>query len=403
MHRLTVALLAAFDALVAAAVGLAVIGAPLALFWATAADASWAGLWPLIAKIWQLGGLVPVTLTLPEPLLTTLGVAPDAGGFILSLAPLALTSFVAIFAARSGVRAMRAGAGTSGVLAGAIVYTAIAVVVQLTSAAPLAHTITWQAILHPALLYTVPAIVGALVIAWRDGDRGFVDWVHDRVDDTPVQWSELPALAARGIAITCASLVGAGALAVLVAVVLRGGEVISLFQSARVDVWGAVLISLAAFAYLPTLIVWALAWISGAGITVGVGSTLTPAAVHLGVVPALPPLGLLPSGGAPLMLAVVIVPVAIGALAGWVLRSGFVSVLGEDEPLLPRIALSLSVAAGTAGFVAILSALARGGIGPGRLAELGPNPGFVALAVGVEVLVGAAILLLSPRRHRDEF
>ncbi|WP_433676491.1 cell division protein PerM [Microbacterium gorillae] len=403
MHRLTVALLAAFDALVAAAVGLAVIGAPLALFWATAADASWAGLWPLIAKIWQLGGLAPVTLTLPESLLTALGVAPDAGGFIFSLAPLALTAFVAIFAARSGVRAMRAGAGTAGVLSGAVVYTAIAVIVQLTSAAPLAHTITWQAILHPALVYAVPAVVGALVVAWRDGDRGLVDWVHDRVDETSVQWSELPALAARGIAITCVSLVGAGALAVLVAVVLRGGEVISLFQSARVDVWGAVLISLASFAYLPTLVVWALAWISGAGITVGVGSTLTPAAVHLGVVPALPPLGLLPSGGTPLMLAVVIVPVAIGALAGWVLRSEFVAVLGEDEPLLPRIVLSLSVAAGAAGFVAILGALARGGIGPGRLVELGPHPGFVALAVGVEVLVGVAILLLSPRRHRDEF
>lgn len=403
MHRLTVALLAAFDALVAAAVGLAVIGAPLALFWATAADASWAGLWPLIAKIWQLGGLAPVTLTLPESLLASLGVAPDAGGFIFSLAPLALTAFVAIFAARSGVRAMRAGAGTAGVLSGAIVYTAIAVIVHLTSEAPLAHTITWQAILHPALLYTVPAAVGALVIAWRDGDRGLVDWVHDRVDETPVQWSELPALAARGIAITCVSLIGAGALAVLVSVALRGGEVISLFQSARVDVWGAVLISLASFAYLPTLVVWALAWISGAGITVGVGSTLTPAAVHLGVVPALPPLGLLPSGGTPLMLAVVIVPVAIGALAGWVLRSGFVAVLGDDEPLVPRIVLSLSVAAGAAGFVAILSALARGGIGPGRLADLGPHPGFVALAVGAEVLVGAAILLLSPPRQRDEF
>ncbi|MDR2295099.1 MAG: DUF6350 family protein [Microbacterium sp.] len=403
MHRLTVALLAAFDAIVAAAVGLVVVGAPLALFWATAADASWAGLWPLIAKIWQLGGLVPVTLTLPEPLLTALGVAPDAGGFIISLAPLALTAFVAIFAARSGVRAMRAGAGLAGVLSGAAVYTAVAVIVQLTSAAPLAHTITWQAILHPALLYTVPAALGALVVAWRDGDRGLVDWVHDMVDESPEQWSELPALAARGIAIACGSLVGAGALAVLVSVLLRGGEMISLFQSARVDVWGAVLIALASAAYLPTLITWAVAWLSGAGITVGVGSTLTPAAVHLGVVPALPPLGLLPSGGAPLMLVVVIVPVAVGALAGWVLRSGFVAVLGDDEPLLPRVVLSVSVAAGAAGFAAIASALARGGIGPGRLAELGPNPGLVALAIGAEVLVGAAILLLSPRRRRDEF
>ena len=37
--------------------------------------------------------------------------------------------------------------------------------------------------------------------------------------------------------------------------------------------------------------------------------------------------------------------------------------------------------------------------GPGRLAEVGPQPGPVALAVGLEVLLGAAILLLSPRRR----
>ena len=48
---------------------------------------------------------------------------------------------------------------------------------------------------------------------------------------------------------------------------------------------------------------------------------------------------------------------------------------------------------------ALMSALASGSIGPGRLAEVGPQPGAVALAVGLEVLLGAAILLLSPRRR----
>ncbi|MGB4135592.1 MAG: hypothetical protein WA971_03445, partial [Microbacterium sp.] len=36
-----------------------------------------------------------------------------------------------------------------------------------------------------------------------------------------------------------------------------------------------------------------------------------------------------------------------------------------------------------------------------RLAVTGPAPGPFALAIGLEVLVGAAILLLAPR-HRDE-
>jgi hypothetical protein len=46
---------------------------------------------------------------------------------------------------------------------------------------------------------------------------------------------------------------------------------------------------------------------------------------------------------------------------------------------------------------ALLAAVASGSLGPGPLAEFGPQPGPVGLAVGLEVLVGAAILLLSPR------
>ena len=45
--------------------------------------------------------------------------------------------------------------------------------------------------------------------------------------------------------------------------------------------------------------------------------------------------------------------------------------------------------------VALLAAVASGSIGPGRLAEVGPAPGAVALAVGLELLVGAAIALFG--------
>src|SRR5690606_39697707 len=67
----------------------------------------------------------------------------------------------------------------------------------------------------------------------------------------------------------------------------------------------------------------------------------------------------------------------------------------------PRAAIAAGIAALTAGIIAIAAVLASGSIGPGRLTQTGPHPGWVALAVGVEVLVGAAILLLAPR-HRDE-
>jgi hypothetical protein len=41
-------------------------------------------------------------------------------------------------------------------------------------------------------------------------------------------------------------------------------------------------------------------------------------------------------------------------------------------------------------------------MGPGRLSAVGPDALAVGVAVGVEVGLGAAILLLSPRRRSDE-
>ena len=69
------------------------------------------------------------------------------------------------------------------------------------------------------------------------------------------------------------------------------------------------------------------------------------------------------------------------------------------DPVGPRAVLALGIAVASAGAAALLALLASGSLGPGRLAEAGPQPGPVALAVGAEVLVGAAILLLSPRRR----
>jgi hypothetical protein len=73
---------------------------------------------------------------------------------------------------------------------------------------------------------------------------------------------------------------------------------------------------------------------------------------------------------------------------------------GDEQPdrIGAQAAIAFGIAVLSAATAAALSALASGSIGPGRLAEVGPQPGAVALAVGVEVLLGAAILLLSPRR-----
>ncbi|WP_217183054.1 DUF6350 family protein [Streptomyces sp. AC495_CC817] len=401
MQRLLVALLAAFDAAIAAAVGLAVLLAPLTVLWTLAfgITADWGALWPLTGTLWQFGHGVPLDVTIPVETLTALGIAPDAARFTLSVAPLAFLVFTLLFAARSGARAARAGAWLLGSLAGTAAFAVIATGVALTSQLAVARTSLVLAVVLPAAVYLVGAVGGAVRVVWEDGDGGLIDRVHDVIDSWG-DWGPVPAAAVRGAAFAVVGVTGAAALAVAVMTALRGGEVVALFEAARVDLLGAVMITLAHLAFLPTLIVWAASWLAGPGFAVGVGTAVSPAGTQLGVVPGIPVLGLLPENGSIWMLVVVIVPVAAGAFSGWAVRSRLV---WEGTPLGPgpRAGIAAGIALLSAAVAAVAAVLAGGSLGPARLAEAGPSVLPFALALGGEVLVGAAILLLSPR-HRDE-
>lgn len=401
MQRLLVAILAAVDAAIAAAVGLAVLLAPLTLLWTVAfgGAADWGALWPLTGTLWQFGHGAPLSIDLSTEVVRAVGVAPEAAAFTLSVTPLALLVFTLLFAARSGTRAARAGAWPLGVVAGTATMLVIAAAVAVTSRVDAAHTPLVLAILLPPAVYLVGAVAGAVRTVWEDGDGGLIDRVHDLVDSWR-DWGPVPAAAVRGTAIAVTAVTALGALAVAVTTLTRGGEVVALFQATRVDALGATVVTLGQLAYLPTAIVWAVSWLAGPGFAVGVGTAVSPAGTQLGVVPGIPLFGLLPEDTSIWMLIVVILPIGAGAFAGWVVRSRLV---WEGTPLGagPRVAIAAGIGALTAGVAAVAAVLASGSIGPARLADAGPSPLALALALGVEVLIGAAILLLSPR-HRDE-
>ena len=135
MHRLIVAILAAVDAAIAVAVGVAATLAPVTLLWVfgLGVTADWGALWPASAVIWQFGNLVPLAVTIPAEYVAATGIDPDAASFTLSLAPLAFATFTAIFAARSGVSASQADAWITGVVVGSAPFAALATLVALTS------------------------------------------------------------------------------------------------------------------------------------------------------------------------------------------------------------------------------------------------------------------------------
>jgi hypothetical protein len=327
------------------------------------------------------------------------GISQDAAQFTLSLTPLAFLVFTLLFAVRSGTRAARSGAWLLGIVAGSVTFALIATGVALTAHAGAAHSPFALAIVLPSAVYLIGALCGAVGHAWREGDGGLIDRLHDVVDRWG-DWGVLPAEIARGTAAVVVALTGISGVAVAATVLLRGGEVVALFEAARVDATGVAVITLGHLAYLPTLLVWAVAWLAGPGVAVGVGTAVSPAGTQLGVVPGIPMLGLLPENSSIWMLIVVLLPVGAGAFAGWIVRSRLV---WEDvaRPFAPRLGIAAGIALSSAGITAVAAALASGSIGPGRLAETGPHAGWMSLAIGIEVLVGASILLLAPR-HRDE-
>ncbi|WP_243230651.1 DUF6350 family protein [Microbacterium sp. CIAB417] len=401
MQRLLVALLAAVDAAIAAAVGLTVLLAPLTLLWTFAfgAAADWGALWPATGVLWQFGHAVPLDILLPDDMRVAVGIPQEAAAFTLSVTPMAFLLFTLLFAARSGRRAARSGAWAAGVLAGTLAFGAIAAGVVLSSHIAGVTTSPVLGILLPTAVYLAGAAGGAVVEAWREGDDGLVDRVHDLLDDHG-DHGAVVAETARGTAVVVVALTAAGALSVALMVLLRGSEVVTLFEAARVDALGATVITLGQLAYLPTIVVWAVSWLAGPGFAVGVGTAVSPAGTQLGVLPGIPMLGLIPENGSIWMLIVVLVPVAAGAVAGWMVRSRLV---WEQTAVnwRPRAVIALGIAALSASVAALAGWAASGSLGPGRLAEAGPHPGLFALAIGVEVLVGAGILLLSPR-NRDE-
>ena len=403
MHRLVVSLLAALDAVVVVAAALLVVLAPLTVLWFTAfgGAADWSALWPAGASIWMLGNLVPIDIALPETLTVALAIPADAAAFTLSLAPLAFAGFTVVFGVRSGVRAARAGSWLSGFVSGTLVVAALATGVALTSTNEIASHELWRAIVAPTALYAAAVLTGGVVTAWRRGDDFLIDRLHDINDAMVAPWPHVAPLIARGAAIAVSGVIGAGALLVAISVLMRGDRIIALFQAAHVDALGATLLTIGHLAYLPTLIAWAVAWVAGPGFALGTGTAVSPAGTQLGVVPGIPLLGAVPEISEPWLLVLVLVPIAAGALAGWVCRSALARA-GADRRTSPRLLIAVGIAALAGAAGALIAAGSSGAIGPGALAHVGPEPGPVALALAVEVFVGAAILLLSPRGAHDD-
>lgn len=173
----------------------------------------------------------------------------------------------------------------------------------------------------------------------------------------------------------------------------------------ELDPVSAGVLAIAQTAYVPTLVVWMVAWLSGQGFAVGVGTAYSPETLVTDALPSLPLLGALPSeAGGWLTWAPAVIVIAVLA----------VRLVLTRHTLDWRMDLAADGVA--AGLVTVTAAVAfvvtSGSIGPGRLETVGADPlaatvtllGLIVigLAVGAGVDRGSLMLADMPTKPRTE-
>lgn len=410
MRAVLTAMVAAIEAVAVALVGMAVVMVPALLLWVVTFDlaAEPSDLFGSAVGIWFLAHLTPLEFGIGADDAVALGLPQAAIAFPISLAPLGLTLLTAALAARSGWRfGSRGGTGAAAAFGGAVGFAAAAAVTSPIAADLLVPPI-WVAVLTAGLVYGVASLGGFLVRAVRDDH----DWwrLAMRAVQRGIGQLGLPGDAAfprrlaEAFRLALAALLGllglAGA-ALAVSLVAGYVQVATLSQALQLDALGAFAVFVLQLALLPVFVIWGASWLSGAGFSVGIGSSVTPFETLLGPVPALPLFGAIPQGwgsaGALAPALLVLIGLAVGAMFA-------------RRPVLRRASwtAALSVALAAAVIVGLacagLGALAHGGIGPDRLAETGPHPwlfgGLVAAEIGGGLLLGVAAGRLDGARLR---
>jgi len=128
----------------------------------------------------------------------------------------------------------------------------------------------------------------------------------------------LPSKAVRVAARISALIIGVGLILVSILIFINLSQVKDISISLQPGIFGGILLLFLNILYLPNAAVAAAAYFSGTGLAVGTGTLISPLWYHLGQIPALPLLGILPTARQPLALLGILFFIGLGVLlAQW--------------------------------------------------------------------------------------
>ncbi len=280
------------------------------------------------------------------------------------------------------------------------VYLGLATAITSASYAKSIHVLDWQGVFIPTALFTALLIIGSVVgeplgftdqsgSQFRDRVRDFFIRTADRLP-----WAIKPLVAPALRAGTGVVLAMSAVSAVLVSMMLllNWVEVIRLYQSLQLSLFGTITVSFGQLALMPNVIALTNSWLTGVGFAVGDGSMVSPLGTELGPLPAIPMLAALPVGSNSFGIVFILVPLLCAFGATLLIKSHT-----ADLRFSYASATSAAIALGVAiGFVAavemwILADFSGGSIGPGRMSVVGANPWLLAGVTFIEVTVASVL------------
>ena len=355
----------------------------------------------LAGQAWLLIHGVPLTLAQ-----VNIGTAGQPGTGLLSLIPLGLTLIPFLLAWRAGRRLARASYTDQlwqAFLGACVVYAAFGTATGFVCRTPEVVINLWFAMTIPLISFALGLVVGARREAGSWSRLIGVDavaWIAKTSQHSRWAGSYVGSALKAGFVATMAAVCLAAVL-LAVDIVWHWTDIIAVYEGLQAGALGGAVLTIAQLGFLPNLVVFALAWSSGAGFSLGVGSHAGPLGTAVGPLPAVPVFGGLPSGqldAGPMALAL---PVVAGIMAGWwFLREGENHF---DEWLSIKIkarwftatASTLFLGAFIGAVAGVLSGalawVARGSAGIGRLTEIGPHPLWTAVWLAAEVGIGVVI------------
>jgi len=393
----------ALESAQAAVISALVVLAPIVAVWATAGfeNNNFDALARLGGQAWLLIHGVPLHLTMVAG---EAAAQPESG--TLSLIPLGLTLIPFLLAWRAGRRLARASYTDQlwqALLGSWLVYAGFGMATGFVCRTDDVAIFLWFAGLMPLVPFGLGMVVGARREAgsWsRLIGVDAVDWIARTSQHSRWAGSYLgSAIKAGFVALMAAFSMSSALLAV--DLFIHWDLVIAVYEGLDAGAMGGAVLTIAQLGFLPNLAVFALAWTSGSGFALGVGSQAGPLGTAVGPLPSIPVFAALPAGSLDYGFVALVVPILAGALAGWwFLREGENHF---DEWLSIKVrARWFTASASTLVVGAIIGAaaglmagglawMARGSAGIGRLTDIGPDPLSTSLWLAAEVATGVVI------------